>query len=338
MSERRHFWQTPYVDWVSRAPENCVTLIMHLRRARLKAKVVAVVEALCLLQDLGVQALIGGPLAERVGVFWLALPKDHIKAALARLPHLGYVQAVDLLQPAQSSGYVLFDALPPTSPTEIRWRKRKYHLLRIYEEDPEALRQSAPDKRVFLFQTATGEVRPVRGYRGSSSPLARRGLPVYDARMLVNLVSRGTGGLFLDPFAGIGGILLEAVNRGHAVISADIDPELRHGLARLSAAHTVANAASLPFTSATFDAIATELPFHESTETIIVQGLREMYRVLKEGGRLALMCAEWQSRVLVRQAQVLDLVLYLDAPINRKGLNVSVLAWRKGLAENMSTP
>ena len=209
-------------------------------------------------------------------------------------------------------------------------KKKEYNLYRIYEENSQTLRQNAPDKRAFLLKTKDGEVRVVRGYRGSGDPFSRRGLPVYDARMLINLVSCGLGKNFLDPFAGVGGIILEAEVSGFRSVSLDIDPVLRYGLAQVSTIHCVSDAQDLPFSTATFDAIATEPPYHENAGPIIIPAFTEMYRVLKDGGRLAILCAGWQANALRREADKLNLVPYLDSFINRKGLDVVVLAWCKG--------
>jgi ubiquinone/menaquinone biosynthesis C-methylase UbiE len=57
--------------------------------------------------------------------------------------------------------------------------------------------------------------------------------------------------------------------------------------------------------------------------------LKEMYRVLQGGGRLAMLCAAWQADILRDQAGALGLRSYLDSLINRKGTDVVVLAWVK---------
>ncbi len=307
---------------------NNALLICRIRPARRKAQAVAVAEALSLLRDLHAVAQSGGPLAEQGGVFWIAIPPDCLDAAIARLPRLGYTYAADTLEPVPEQ-----QPDPKhkrhSDPQLVRWHHRLYRLVRVYEEDARAMRESAPDRRDFLFGTREGELRLVHGYRGDSNPLSRRGLPVYDARMLVNLVWAGEGTRFLDPFAGTGGIVIEALASRCNVVSADIDPALRYGLSHLSAVHQVADARRLPFANEAFDAIATELPFHEEANLIVIEALHEMHRVLKEHGRLALMCGASQVDALRREAATLALEPYLDSPINRKGLDVVVLAWEK---------
>ncbi len=301
-----------------------VLLIFSLREARRKALTAARTEALCLLRDLNPAAPDRGPFTERGGVFWIALPPDALDRAAARLPRLGYTRAVDLPED------IAHIAVRRNSRAErVRWRKREYQLTRLYGEDTQALRERAPDRRTFVFEDAEGDVRAVTGYRGDSGPLSRRGLPVHDARLLVNLVTCAPGAALLDPFAGVGGIVLEAAASGYRVLSCDLDPALRHGLSALGARHSVANARALPFDSETVDAMPTEPPYDAQAETAVIESLAEMHRVLKPGGRLALMCAAWQAEGLRQKASTLSLRNFLDSPINRKGTDCAVLAWEK---------
>ena len=297
--------------------------MFHLRTARRRAREVAVREALCLLSDLGATAPTGGPLSERGGVFWVSLPHEHVVTAVPRLDRLGYTSAVDLVQPAPRG------APGSAAGALVRWHGQLCRLVRLYEEDAEALRALAPDRRTFLLETAGGQVRPVAGYRGDGTTLGRRGLAVCDARMLVNLVFPGAPGAFLDPFAGTGGIAREAVAGGWRVATCDLDPALRHGLCALGAGHHVCDARDMPFGAGTVDGIATEPPYDPGTASLLPAALREMHRVLRPGGRLAILCAAWQRDLLRETAAALGLRPLLEAPIDRRGMDVAVLAWER---------
>lgn len=242
-----------------------------------------------------------------------------MEAATSRLRHLGYAESVDLLEPAASK-----------SKNVIRWRGKDYQLVSLYQEDPDTAREHAPDRRVFMLATPSGEVRPVRGYRGDGQALSRRGLPVYDARLLVNLaLGHADFASLLDPFAGIGGIVLEAKARGCRVFSLDVDPVLRFGLAHFGAAHVVGDARSLPYMDDSIDAIATEPPYDDEATSALVEALAELARVLKHDGKIAMLCAENQAAPLREKAGQLPLDVWLDEAIDRKGTGCVLLAWRK---------
>jgi hypothetical protein len=332
-----------------------ILLIFRIRKARLKARKLAIVEALALLADLGATAASGGPLSEQPGVFWIGLPGEAVENALPRLPRLGYSESVHYLDPV-ADGRV-GSRTAPTKTNNTYWRGKNYQLIPLYIEDTDSAREHAPDRRVFVLATPTGEARPVRGYRGDGQALSRRGLPVYDARLLVNLaLAKGnwermayvgahgraplqehtpsqfisqTVPVFLDPFAGIGGIVLEALASGCHVLSLDVDPALRLGLAHFGAANVVGDARSLPYPDSSIDAIATEPPYDDEATPIVVQSLTEMARVLKPDGKLAVLCTEAQAAPLREQAAHLPLERWLDAGIDRKGLACALLAWRK---------
>jgi 16S rRNA G966 N2-methylase RsmD len=296
-------------------------LIFHLRPARAKARLSAEAEALSLLQDLGAHRAAGGPLSERGAIFWMWIPSDVVDQAAGRLPLLGYTHAVDLARRLSAS-----DA----SRRAVRWRNQVYRLVRLYEESPAQEREQAPDRRVFELETRTGEVRRVRGYRGDSRPLKRRGLPAYDARALVTLAAGAGGVAFLDPFAGAGGIVAEGVKRGCRAVSCDLDPALRYGLKALGAVHVVADARRLPFAAAAFDAIATEPPYEPEARDMVAESLRAATSVLRPGGRIAMLCAEGHRDELERTANRAGLTLVHNEDIDRKGSDCALLVWSSG--------
>ena len=290
-------------------------LVFHLRPSRHRARAAAVAEALALLHDLEPSAPAGGPLSERGGVFWVELPDRHLPAAADRLPRLGYTVAVDRLVPA-------------AGPPEVRWRRRPWRLVRLWQEDAAGHRELAPDRREFLFAAGGGPARPVRGYRGGGGSLTRRGLPVCDARLLVNLVAPAGPGRLLDPFAGVGGIALEARAAGWTTVTADLDAGLRHGLGAI-AAHLVADARALPLRPGALDAAATEPPYDPAVGPLAGQALAELHRLLRPGGAAAVLCAAWQAPGLRSTAAGLGWRVVLDCPVDRKGLAVVALAWRR---------
>jgi hypothetical protein len=275
-----------------------------------------VAEALALLHDLGPTAPAGGPLADRGGVLWVELPQRHLAEAVDRLPRLGYSTAVDLVEPGAAA-------------RRGRGRDPGWRLVRLHTEDAAGHRDQAPDRREFLVDAGDGHVRPVRGYRGDGRALGRRGLPVCDARLLVNLVAPAGPGLLVDPFAGVGGVALAAGAAGWTVVTADRDPALRHGLGRLGAGHLVADARRLPLRPCSVDAVATEPPYDPSVGPLAAEALAEVARLLRPGGATAWLCAAWQAPGLRAAAAGLGLAAALDTPVDRKGTPVAALAWRK---------
>jgi SAM-dependent methyltransferase len=305
---------------VARPPDADATLVLRLRRSRLRAREAAVAEVVALLRDLGARPGRGGPLSEVAGVAWVALPASSLEAASQRLSRLGYSGAVDLVRP--------LDSVPADSPYPIvRWRRADFALMRAYEEADEQLRAGAPDRRTFLLECGDGVVRPIAGYRGGRGPLDHRALPVEDARLLVNLVALPARGRLLDPFAGAGGVVIEARLAGWTVASLDSDGALRYGLRALSDLHVLADATDMPFGNASVDAVATEPPHHPSALGAVTAAVGEICRVLKVGGRAAVLVASHQAGAVRLAAGDAGMALQLDSRIDRRGTDVSCLCW-----------
>ena len=341
MLDTEHYWQSPYINWSAEIPGDWTLFILYLRESRVKARVPAILEALSLLGPFQPVALLGGPLGDKRGIFWIAVEPQFTQSAIKLLPRLGYSYAVDraiLTEHVED----IDDATHarPQWPTQqqhartISWRGTRYNLVRVFEEDDKFIRDRAPDRRTFLLEDDGGEVRPVKGYRGSGAALSRRGLPVSDARLLVNLVSPRTIPVseeiaFLDPFSGAGGIVIEALDIGYTVFSVDIDRRLRPGLEQFGARHHVTDATQLPFDDGMFIAIATEPPYHRDTRAMLSKALGEIYRVLTPGGRLSMLVTEWQVQYLLDVSKRYSFQLLLASSINRKGTKVAILAWEK---------
>jgi 16S rRNA G966 N2-methylase RsmD len=296
-------------------------LIFKVVNARRKATRCALAEALSLLTHLGARELRNGPLGVQGGLFYLELPHESMNAAAELFPRLGYTASVEQVEFTDRRERGRGGDLP-------RWKGMPYALTTVYEVDQNLLREQAPDRREFLLPDGEGGVRSVKGYRGDGGKQRRRGLPVIDARLLVNLVFSEHGGRFLDPFAGAGGIVIEAVRSGYETFSVDVDPFVMHGLANL-ASHTVADARKLPFPGEHFDSIASEPPFDEEATAVLCQALPEMNRVLKPGGSVSLMTSDRQTEAALRAAEALSWQSRLCEYVDRKGSPVTVLSWRK---------
>ena len=297
------------------------TLVAHLRTSRRKARRVAIAEILGLLGDLGAAASASGPLAEVRGVMWVTIPEENVATAQSRLQKLGYTYAVDVVRELRKNR--------TESESITKWKRRDVALVRIYEEPDGRLRESSPDRRTFLLEGADGIVRPVVGYRGGPGLLEHRALPVVDARLLVNLVWQPMCGVLLDPFAGAGGVVIEAKSTGWTTLGLDIDPSLRVGLNRLADFHVVGSAAMLPFVEASIDAIATEPPYHPSALDVMIASIAEMCRVLRPGGRGALLVAADQAQQVRCMLALLEVALELDERINRRGTPVHCFCWKR---------
>src|ERR1700683_192383 len=297
-------------------------LVLKLRASRSKAREVAVAEVVAMLRGLGARAASGRPMSEVPAVAWVAIPDANLESAIGRLRGIGYTESIDLVTPLE-------DLNPRDRPQLTRWKGRGVALLRLYEESDESIRANAPDRRTFLLECGDGIARAIEGYRGGSGILEHRALPVADARLLVNLVTSHRGARLLDPFAGAGGVILEANSKGFTSVSMDRDPAVRFGLAQISSRHLVGNASALPFETASFDAVATEPPYHPSALDSIVASVAEVARVIRDGGRIAYLVASQQTNAVRAAGDRAGLTLELAAPIDRKGLQVTCLCWSR---------
>jgi len=299
------------------------TLVLRLRKARRKAREAAVAELVALLRDFKGCPLRGGPLSEVSGVAWVGVNESAIPYLRKRIRSLGYTEIVYLVRESDKIDNIKGNY------KKAKWKRRDIVLLPIYSEFDAEMRKNAPDKRGFLLECGDGVIRRITGYRGSYGDFEHRGLPVEDSRLLVNVVFSPNLGRLLDPFAGAGGIVIEAKKAGWETWSIDIDPSLRHGLAELADHHLVANSNKLPLDNAFIDAIATEPPYHSDAYKVVTKAVFEFYRVLKPGGRLTILAAEEQAKMIQKAADSVGFDLDISTPINRKGTDVVCLCWKR---------
>jgi len=168
----------------------------------------------------------------------------------------------------------------------IRKGNNKLLLTEIYRQDIEELQESYPDRRIFLIEK-DGQTRAVKGRR------RKRGLSPTDVKFIVNIAQLQGHEVILDPFAGLGGILRECINRGHSVFGGDIDLLLRPGLAQLTNNRCViSDARKLPFKDSLFNAIITEPPFNTRYRQAVLDSIPEILRITHPEGKIVLLIAQ----------------------------------------------
>jgi len=296
-------------------------LIFRIKPSRLKALVLAQEEIKSFLSDIkDANVVVGGPLSTEKGVIAAYLSESvKLDDIISECHRLGYVSQVDVMNQEQRE-----------SKNTIKWHGAFYSLETVYEEDGEEVRNQAPDKRKFLLPDSNGQLRYVIGYRGDGTETGKRALPVEDCKCMLNLAKIKQGQRVLDCFAGGGGIVFAAVNANLDVYSSDIDSKLQYGLRDFGSQHYVANVNQLPFDKDFFDAVVTEAPFDKNATKDVVSGLVEMQRVLKLGGYIVLMIADYQAASVRQKANDLNLVIDIDQNLDRKGTSVHIFRLKKG--------
>ena len=118
-------------------------------------------------------------------------------------------------------------------------------------------------------------------------------MPLF-ARAIVNLTRVKKGETLLDPFCGTGGILLETALLGIKGVGSDFDTEMLSGCRKNlpDALLFRADATRMPYKDASFNAVACDFPYGQSTavaaetfSALYTGALSEIRRVLKKGGR-----------------------------------------------------
>ena len=132
------------------------------------------------------------------------------------------------------------------------------------------------------------------------------------ARVFVNLSRVREGEVFLDPFCGTGGFLIEAALLGLRTFGVDLDRRMVVGAAKnlryygLDAELILGDARDLPFREV--DGIATDPPYGRGTSTkgesikeILTDFMREAHRVIKERG---FMCIAAPQEIAIHEIAI----------------------------------
>jgi len=235
---------------------------------------------------------------------WFDADPAHESALVALCPLLGYTEALTRITrlPGQGRGLMAERA---TRKRGLRGDFRiKDDLLRyepLWQADEAQRREQSPHERPFLLELDGQLVR-------DCSRRQHRRMSVCDAKFLLNIAEVHPGDLLADPFAGIGGIVLQARSRGIDILCGDSDAILRPGLAEVSGNRSaVWNAAALPVRTGSLDAIVTEPPYQAHNREIVWGAIPELARCLKPGGRLCLLLSENLTANVMALAQGLAL-------------------------------
>jgi len=122
------------------------------------------------------------------------------------------------------------------------------------------------------------------------------------SRVLVNLSQIRSGELLFDPFCGTGGLLIEGAFVDARLVGADVQMKMASGTKEnlmhygtKDAALIVCDASMMPLRNSCVDAVVADPPYGRSAivkarsiEELYRESLKEIYRVLKVGGRLVI--------------------------------------------------
>lgn len=254
-----------------------------------------------------------------------SLPADAESPMVDRAPLLGYTEAIVRFSPTPFTGqpYRVRKVGRWLVGTQ-RWRTQLVEFTEVYVEDTHASLANAPHRRPFLI-ARNGRTVSVRGER------LRRRLSHRDARFLVNIAQLPSGAAVLDPFAGIGSIILECRARGVRVIGGDVEETLRPGLAKIADGRAgVLDAQRLPFADRSFDAVITEPPYHRDDRAAVLASIPELARAAVPGGCVVLLVAEDMHDPVLRLAAEAGLTAAREFSVRRQGkLQAKALLLRK---------
>jgi hypothetical protein len=183
---------------------------------------------------------------------------------------------------------------------------------------------------------ASGGVPPPEGGVAPPAPrrpLAahRRRLSLLDARFIANVCALADGARVLDPFAGRGTLARALVHRALQVTTGDVDLAAAHAAARHAATSCAvhADARALPFDDDVFDGVVTEPPYRAHERAAVIASVRELVRVVRLHGVLALLIADGMCDDVTAALTVQGCVETERFALVRHGLACALLVARR---------
>lgn len=298
-------------------------LVANVRKSRLKCKQLAVVELVSVLLEYEPQFVTNGPLGDVKGVISIAISiqDDALNGLKNALEKVGYCSSFYLLDFKD-----LQSDIPNPSINPLVWKGKAFSIKILHQQDAQAFRQEAADKRPFSLECGDGVVRTIQGYRGDGSATGRRALPVEDCRMMSNIACSGVPLYALDAFAGAGGIVFQICKnypQTH-VISVDIAPELATGLRKYGAEHYVCSSAEF-VPNHEIGALCTEVPFDRHVTHTVCAAFRNLRNYLTDEAKIVIMCADYQNNDICEALVESGYTGVRSQLVDRKGTDVMVI-------------
>ncbi|MGI5820144.1 MAG: TRM11 family SAM-dependent methyltransferase [Armatimonadota bacterium] len=238
-------------------------------------------------------------------------------ALLAIMPRLGYTEALTRVTREFDAGV----GMEHREARKIdRWLVGEYrrgddrvmHEL-IWRADDDARLQRSPHARPFSMRIH-GEIEATLSRR------QRRRLSCCDAMVMLNLARADEDGLVVDPFAGIGGIVVEARRMGLRVVCGDIARALAPGLREVSGGiATIWDATALPLPDRCADAVVTEPPYADEAQEDVLAAMAEVARVMRPAARAVVLIDEEIADALLNAARKVGLGPDEQYPVHRAG-------------------
>lgn len=248
---------------------------------------------------------------------FVQLPTSLEDDLVALMPTLGYTEALTRITREFGAGVGMRHR---EAQKVERWLVGEYrreddrvvHEL-IWRADDEARMERSPHRRPFKMRIE-GAVEETLSRR------RRRRLSCCDAMVMLNLARTDPGGLIVDPFAGIGGIVIEARRMSRRVLCGDIVPRLAPGLRDVGdGLAAIWDATALPLRDGCAHAVVTEPPYADEAHADVLAAMSEIARIMAPGATAVLLIDEEMAEETIEAARDAGLALTEQYTVHRAG-------------------